>query len=239
VKGDAKGKRANLVVKVSSDLTSQIAQGEFAVGDKLPSESQLVNRYSVSRTVVREAIASLRSGGIVETHQGAGAFVAQLPGAGDRGGFRPVDLKKISSVIEALEMRLAVESEAAALAAERRSPVQAARIMEALDSIRIDVEAGRSPSKSDFGFHMAIADAANNSRFAEFLHLMEAAISPRSQLDGPMAEPQRDRAHFETLFNEHKKIADAIYKRDSELARKAMHAHISGTLNRYAEMLTS
>lgn len=234
---DLKGKRANLVVKISSDLVSQISQGKYAIGEKLPSESQLASQYAVSRTVVREAIASLRSGGVVTTRQGAGAFVAQLPGTGTANGFKPVDLKKISSVIEGMEMRLAVEAEAAALAAERRSPVQAARIMEALDTYRLDVEQGTSPFKSDFAFHVAVAEAANNSRFKEFLHLMEAAITPGSQLDGPMSGLRHDRTYFEKLYSEHRKIAEAIYRREPEAARKAMRNHISATISRYAEIL--
>ena len=237
MKDNSKGKRANQVVRISNDLVSQISDGQYEIGAKLPSESKLAAQYGVSRAVVREAIAALRLSGVVKTHQGAGAFVEQLPGFKSSNGFRPVDLKKISSVIEALEMRIAIESEAAALAAERRSPVQAAQILEALEAFGQDVQSGQSPSGSDLQFHMAIAEATNNSRFSEFLTLMEAAISPRAQLDGPMADSLNSREYFENLYLEHKKIADAIYKRDSEASRKAMNTHIQGTLDRYAGML--
>lgn len=224
----------NLVVKISRELVEKISQGAFVVGDKLPSESQLAAQYSVSRTVVREAIASLRSGGIVETRQGAGAFVARLPGEEFEDRFKPVNLEKASSVMEALEMRLAVEAEAASFAAERRSPVQAARIMEALEEFRQAVEAGEDFSILDFQFHMEVAKATNNNRFPEFLTLMEAAISPRSQLDGPLCQGE----HFRCLYAEHKAVADAIFKGEPQAAREAMRRHILATLERYAEKIT-
>lgn len=234
----SKSERANLVVKISKELMDQITQDVFKLGDKLPSESVLSEAYGVSRTVVREAIASLRAGGVVETRQGAGAFVAKKPGT-DQRGFKPVDLAKVSSIIEVLEMRIAVESEAAALAAERRSPIQAAKIIEAVRNFGIKVNNGESPTKEDYEFHAAIAEATNNSRFTEFLAIVEAAISPRSQLDGPMSDVSRDKTYFENLYNEHKKIADAIYAKDVKQARQAMRDHISGTLNRYADLLIS
>lgn len=234
----SKSERANLVVKISKELMDQIIQEVYAVGEKLPSESELSEVYGVSRTVVREAIASLRAGGVVETRQGAGAFVANKPGVGQK-GFKPIDLAKVSSIIEVLEMRIAVESEAAALAAERRSPIQAARIIEAVRNFGLRVSKGESSTKEDFEFHIAIAEAANNSRFMEYLNVVEAAISPRSQLDGPLSDVSRDKAYFENLYNEHKKIADAIYAKDVKLARQAMRDHISGTLNRYADLLIS
>lgn len=233
-----RGKRSNLVVKISNDLVSRMSSGEYVVGDKLPSESSLAERYSVSRTVVREAIASLRLGGLVQTQQGSGAFVAKLPGAASTNGFRPIDLQKISSVIEGLEMRLAMEVEAAALAAERRSPVQAAKIMEALEAYRLDVEKGESPFKSDFLFHVAVSNATNNPRFVEFLDLMEASITPSGQLDGPMSLSRNDKSYFDSLYEEHRKIAEAIHKSDVDGARQAMRAHITGTIARYAGFLT-
>jgi DNA-binding FadR family transcriptional regulator len=238
VRSSFKSERANLVVKISRELIDQISRGVFAVGDKLPSESQLATTYDVSRTVVREAIASLRAGGVVETRQGAGAFVANLPGAGQK-GFKPIDLARVSSIIEVLEMRIAVESEAAALAAERRSPIQAARIIEAVRNFGRLIDQGQSSTKADFEFHTAIADATNNSRFIEFLDMVEAAISPRSQLDGPLSDVARDKVYFENLLEEHRRIADAIYAKDAKAARAAMRSHITGTLNRYADLLLS
>ncbi|NIB59842.1 FadR/GntR family transcriptional regulator, partial [Agrobacterium tumefaciens] len=112
-----------LVVKVSEELRSQIAKGRYKTGDRLPSEAQLTQEFGVSRTVVREAIASLRSDGLVEPRQGAGVFVLE-PAPVERRPFHNVDLARVSSLIEMLELRTAVEGDAAGLAAIRRSPAQ-------------------------------------------------------------------------------------------------------------------
>ena len=107
--------RRNLVAEVVQELRDQIGGGAFAVGDRLPSEAQLTESFSVSRTVIREAIATLRADGLVEPRQGAGVFVLEPVEAAQR-PFQIVDLDKISSIIEMLELRTAVEMEAAAQA---------------------------------------------------------------------------------------------------------------------------
>src|SRR3546814_11490133 len=66
---------------LASRLAAAIRAGEFAPGARLPTEKQLVERYAVSRAVVREAIARLKTDGFVETRQGAGAFVTAKPGS--------------------------------------------------------------------------------------------------------------------------------------------------------------
>src|SRR5690554_5593541 len=110
------GKTGTLVVQVSGSLREAILAGEYKPGDKLPSEARLTEKHGVSRTVVREAIAALRADGLVEPRRGAGVFVLEalsppsLP-------FQNVDHARISSIIEMLELRSAVETEAAALAA--------------------------------------------------------------------------------------------------------------------------
>ena len=104
--------RRNLVAEVVLQLREQIENGSFSVGDRLPSEAQLTDAFSVSRTVVREAIATLRADGLVEPRQGAGVFVLEPETTGLR-PFQIIDADKISSIIEVLELRAAVEMEAA------------------------------------------------------------------------------------------------------------------------------
>ena len=97
--------------------------GQFPPGSRLPSEAQLTEAHGVSRTVVREAIAALRADRLVEARQGAGVFVleAEVP-APTPLFLRNIDHERVSSMIELLELRTAVEVEAAGLAALRRSP---------------------------------------------------------------------------------------------------------------------
>ena len=229
----AQGK--TLVMQVSEALRGLIAAGRYKPGDRLPSEAQLTQDFSVSRTVVREAIAALRSDGLVEPRQGAGVFVL-LPLAAEVTGFSLVDPERVSSLIEMLELRTAVEGDAAALAALRRSPAQEERIMEAFDRFCHQVQAGKPSSEADLALHLAIAEAANNPRFVEFLRLAGASVIPRrAASDGSDAQISPD--YSLRLIAEHEAIVSAIQNGDEEGARLAMRGHLRNSQARYRQYL--
>src|SRR6476469_10247926 len=108
----------NLMEEVVARIAGEIRSGRLAPGARLPTEQQLMQAMGVSRTVVREAVAALRAEGLVTTRQGSGAFVSA---DASRVPFRidPEGLSSIGDVLEVMELRLAIEVEAAALAAER------------------------------------------------------------------------------------------------------------------------
>ena len=118
--------RQSLTSMLIEAVTERIQSGQYKRGDQLPTEKDMIEEFGVSRTVVREAIANLKASGLVSTHQGKGAFVL------DEGvrSFRISEdkLALAEEVLEALEVRIAIESEAAALAARRRTPEQLAAI---------------------------------------------------------------------------------------------------------------
>ncbi|MEQ8291138.1 MAG: FadR/GntR family transcriptional regulator [Roseovarius sp.] len=235
LKNTSSGGRRNLVSEVTAGLRGRIESGEFEVGDRLPSEAQLTEAFSVSRTVVREAIAALRADGLVEPRQGAGVFV-QEPSASIQRSFQIVDMDKISSIVEMLEFRTAVEMEAAALAATRRSPAQEEEIYEAEAEIRALAQRGEATTEADFRLHRAIATAANNPRFAEFLDLMGQSVIPRSALKA-RGEQRSPDSYINLISDEHRAIADAIAAGDAEAARDAMRRHLKGSQQRYRNML--
>lgn len=227
--------RRNLVLGVVEALRADIAEGAYRPGDRLPSEVQLTERFGVSRTVVREAVAGLRADRLVEPRQGAGVFVLEPPEEAPR-PFQILDLGKISSIIEMLELRVAVEMEAAALAATRRSPVQEERVLEACDEVQRLAGEGRGTSGADLAFHLAIADATNNPRFREFLEVMGVSAIPRSALrDGADGRSPED--YLARICAEHRKVADAISRGDPEAARAAMREHLTGSQQRYRDLL--
>ncbi|MDT8344976.1 MAG: FadR/GntR family transcriptional regulator [Thermohalobaculum sp.] len=228
------GRRATLSAGIAAALRAIIDSGEVAVGGRLPSTASLTARFGVSRTVVREAIASLQADGLVQPRQGAGVFVlarapqAPLPFVADAG--------RVSSVIELLEIRTALEVESAALASQRRSPAQEEAIHEACADIERLIEAERMTARADLAFHLAIADATNNPRFREFLALMgEGAIPRHAFLSGKTQDMPRD--YLRQIQDEHRAIADAISARDERGAREAMRAHLAGSQARYRRLL--
>lgn len=227
------GQDASLTGRVAGLLRAAIAEGEFKTGDRLPSAADLTRQHGVSRTVVREAVAELRSEGLVESRKGAGVYVrrnAPIPVSESR-------LTSLPEVIDMLELRAAVEVEAAGLAAQRGSPAQHAAIREALKAIREDDSKGKGGARLDLTFHKAIADATNNDRFGRFLDTLGLDAVPRSRLLEPGDEPRAMRDYMHQLNAEHVAISEAIARRDAEGARAAMRDHLSGGLLRYQSLL--
>ncbi|MTH77319.1 FadR/GntR family transcriptional regulator [Paracoccus aestuariivivens] len=226
---------ATLVVTVRDELRRQILAGDYKPGDRLPSESRLTQEFGVSRTVVREAIAALRADGIVESKQGAGVFILPPSEAGPP-VFRDVDPDRVSSIIEILELRTALECDGAALAATRHSPAQEEEILEAFQRLTELARQHRPTAEADFAFHMAIARASNNSRFAEVLQLIGSAMIPRLALSREKDLPAPP-DYLKVLEQEHGAILAAIQNSDPEGARLAMATHLKNSQMRYRQQL--
>src|SRR5579863_351001 len=105
------GAPKSLSSEVVDRLAEQIMSGKLPVGAKLPSEQQMMKGMGVSRTVVREAVAALRARGLVVTRQGAGAFVDRDAGRQPY-SINPEGLPSIAEVLDVMELRASVESEA-------------------------------------------------------------------------------------------------------------------------------
>ena len=198
----------SLVKTVGEELRRGIESGQLATGGKLPSQQLLAARFNVSRTVVREAIASLEADGLLEARQGAGVFVTQKPAAPAL-PFGTIDTARLSSILEILELRSGLEIEAAALAAQRRSPAQEEAIFRALHAMGALVATGERSTAADFAFHRAVAVATNNPRFAEFLDLLGPGAIPRASLSGS-GEAGSFETYFARLQGEDRGIATAV-----------------------------
>jgi DNA-binding FadR family transcriptional regulator len=225
------GGSGTLVAHVSSALRQKILAEGLKPGDKLPSEARIAEDFGVSRTVVREAVAALRADGLVEPRRGAGVFVVE-PVPASVLPFRGVDHARISSIVDLLELRTAVETEAAALAAVRRSTAQEEQILSCHARVQECIEAQVSTAEADFALHVAIAEATNNPRFGEFMRLIGPNAIPRTNLERP---PGRD--YLAQIFREHESIVAAISGRDSEAARHSMQEHLKGSERRYRAIL--
>ncbi len=222
-----------LVEQISGALRRAIAEGEYATGDRLPSEAMLTRRFGVSRTVVREAIAALRSERMVEARQGAGVFVLE-PQVQPGNALQTGDLARLSSILEVLELRAPVEIEAAGLAAQRRSPAQEEAIVHLQRALEDAAHAGQPTVDADFALHLGIAEATNNPRFRQFLEMLGQGVIPRSQLvDGGEGYV----VSVDQLMDEHNAIVTAILNGEVEEARRAMRLHLQGSQRRYRTLL--
>ena len=147
----ARPRRARgLVNEVMESLATSIRDGAIKPGDKLPTESEIVARFDVSRTVVREAISRLQANRLVETRHGVGTFA--LAPAQDSGNFKitDVDFATVADVIALLELRISLETEAAGLAAQRRTEQNLQSMQDMLDAFAAAVEDNSDALPSDF-----------------------------------------------------------------------------------------
>lgn len=225
----------NRTTEVSERIAALIANGKLARGERLPTEAELMDAMGVSRTVVREAVAALKADGLVVTRQGAGAFVAA---DATRMPFRiaPESLSSIDDVVAVLELRLAVEVEAAALAAERASPAAIKSIDRALTGIDRAIGEGSSAIDEDFAFHQAIAKATGNAHFSAFLTFLGGHVIPRQSVRSSMTIADEMSRYLKRVQSEHEDIAAAIRKQDGVRARKAMRIHLENSLERYRRL---
>lgn len=226
-------RRDSLASVVAKDIAERIDVGEYAVGDKIPIEAQLCDIYNVSRTVVREAIAQLRSEGLLESQQGVGVFVA---GRGNVTLRIPREAAgELSEIIDILELRIGVEVEAAGLAAQRRTDDDLERIFSSLDATADPEAFNQNPRQLDFNFHKAIAVASRNAYMPRFMDFVGPVIIPRSQLIHATI-PKITRDYLVKMTDEHQRIALAIRKSDVLGAREAMRFHLVGSLERYRQL---
>jgi GntR family transcriptional repressor for pyruvate dehydrogenase complex len=222
--------RGTLTDRVTEKLVEAISAGDYPMESRLPTEKELAERFGVSRTVVREAVSRLKSEGLVESHQGKGAFVRRAAsGVPFRLGADAA--KSMRSVLHILELRRCLEAEAAALAAARRSAGQLAEIRRTLRDMH-RAAAWEDSVEADAAFHRAVARATGNPHYlalwdfiGQFLH--EAIRLTRSY------EAQRSELGAQ-VNREHEAMADAIARGDADAARAAARRHLEMAANRIA-----
>jgi DNA-binding FadR family transcriptional regulator len=210
--------------RVVNDLGRTIISGRLAEGSLLPGDSDLIERYGVSRTVLREAFRTLSGKGLVHAKARIGTRVrprsewnlfdpSVLVWHAEQ-GFAPEFLMHLG------EIRLALEPEGAALAAQRRSASQLEEMGEWAARMS-DPGIGREDFvRADLGLHLAVAIAAGNPFFVSISTLIEVALDAMLSASSPIDDPQR----FANSVRQHNAIVAAIASRDAEAARRSMRA---------------
>jgi len=221
----------NLAQGLVEDVSERIRGGRILPGEKLPTESELMRQFGVSRTVVREALSRLQAAGLVETHHGIGTYALEPSGGAD---FRvdPADLATVRDVLVLLELRICLESEAAGLAAGRRTDAQLAEMRLALDEFRRSLEADGDTITPDFRFHLLIAQATDNRYFADLMSHLGSAAIPRTRINSARIAEEGREQYLARVNREHEDIYDAILRQDAEAARVAMRTHLGNSRER-------
>lgn len=227
---NVKLRNENLSVQISKIIFSEIQSGQLCAGDRLPSEMVLAEKYGVSRTILREAIASLKNEDILESKPGRGLIVKDPR---KRQAFRFSDVFSSVSMSEInyfYEMRAALESEASELAALRRTNDDMKAIFAAFHGMEIAVEQNALGAVEHDSYNTAIAKASHNPILIEFLSFIRAKLHDLAQELRIKTMLSPERAHI--VLAEHRLIVKCIADKDPSGARAAVLQHLKNAADR-------
>lgn len=214
--------------RVAEALTERLDQGQWAPGDRLPTEHELAATFDVSRTVIREAISRLRQAGRLETVQGSGTFVAAPPAPPSL--LRHEDHQaNLPTLVQVLELRRGLEAESAAMAARRRTHDQVMALRGTLQAIEQTVGSTQMPVELTLRLPMQIAQATGNPLYVSQLESLHRYLIGQAGLpaapDSAVAPPwTAETAH--QVMEELRALVDAIATGDAARARREAIRHL-------------
>ncbi len=226
----------NLHAQVMHHLGTAIVGGTYPEEGILPSDADLLQQLRVSRTVLREALKTLAAKGLIEARARVGTRV--LPRA--RWNLFDADVlawhfetgPSVDFLRSLSEVRIGIELESAALAAQRRSTAEADALVEAARQMA-QATTAEAFARADLAFHRLVAQAAGNPFMASISALVEVALTAMFTISSPV----HDREQHAAAARTHGQIAAAIQSGDADSAREAMRKVISDGFARAAERM--
>lgn len=210
-------RRESLAEQAAQLLLDRIGAGEWPLGAKLPGETSLAPQLGVGRSTVREAIRHLAGRGILATRQGAGVFVTALEASEDW-----ESVLRRADVVSVIEARIAIETEAAALAAERRTPAELRAMRQTLAKREAERSSIEEHVDADTAFHRSVVVAAHNPILVELFD----GFTPRGRQ--AMIDMLRIRGEFgsDADHQVHERLLDAIAAGDGPAAARLSRTHL-------------
>ncbi len=220
--------RRRLYQQIADDIERKILDGTIPPESRLPGEHVLAEEYGVSRNVIREALKRLKEHGLVMIRTGSGTYVRQPSTKPISQAMRRILLHNLNNfnVLQFYEVRQMLEPDCAALAAERGSDEDFQRISTAFDEMMANKDDMAAWSISDLKFHQAVTLAAHNPLVMSILEPLTDSL--QRVIAAGYIDPQGVTAGLTA----HKQIMDAIQKRESTLAKKAMLDHLVDSKDR-------
>jgi GntR family transcriptional regulator, transcriptional repressor for pyruvate dehydrogenase complex len=212
---------SRLYEQIVQQIEESILKGALKPGDQLPAERELAQRFGVSRTAVREAVKALREKGLVEAYSGRGTFITDGTSQAVRQSLDlMVKIGQPEGSTHLAEVRAILEPEIAALAASRAQESDLTTMREA---VAVMDRAQQDPDayiEADLDFHLALAEAAANPLILSLIDSIVGLLrEQRIRIFKVAGGPERGQFH-------HKRILEAMERRDPERTRDAMKAHL-------------
>ena len=206
-------------------LRTQVREGLWPIGAKIPPEAELAQELGVARNTIREAVRALVHTGVLEIRRGAGTFVRSET---------EVDAVFARRLLQAepadtADLRRALEVEATRLACRRRTDADIVDMRQALERRAAEIDGGRDRVAfvdADYRFHQTVVQAAHNDLFNELFRCLAAKV--KAPVDDEAARSsleQRNQAHYD--------VVDAIAARDEPAALRAALTHLNVTARRF------
>jgi GntR family transcriptional regulator, transcriptional repressor for pyruvate dehydrogenase complex len=220
-----------LYIQIYNQVLSQIQSGAFKIGDKLPTERELCEQFSVSRAPIRQALSALELNGYIYSRQGEGVYVKSSQSA--------VENQQSEFILEAVspedivEARMAIEPVIVKLAALRATEKDIKGLRTTIRKMEEETKEGVYVPETDETLHNQIAVASQNELFIKFMSAISNAMKQQEMWkfirDRTVTRPD----YRDTNFKEHQMLINAIEEHDEEAAVKLMTTHMNNLYDRY------
>lgn len=205
--------------QIEDELMNYILQEPVEVGQRIPNEFELAEKFGVGRSTIREAVKGLVSKGILEVKRGSGTYVISTSTAEND----PLGLSKLQDkyklALELFDVRLMLEPDIAALAAENATPEELEQLKRLCDETEQMYRSGKNHIPKDVEFHTCIAKCSKNRVVETLIPLINTAVLTFANLT--------HRTLMEETIETHRAVVEAITERDPVGARCAMMMHLT------------
>jgi DNA-binding FadR family transcriptional regulator len=215
---------------VYENILEKLISGQLGQGVKLPTENELARLFRVSRPTVRKALSRLQADGLVVSRKGSGNYISRRPSTYLM-NLNPGE-GAISQMLKSHELRIAMEGDAAALAAARRTTTELAKMKDALELQASSAAVSNlEVSRADMIFHETVAEATRNSLFVDIIRSLNDAAKNSWVMWTKLSSDEYKNV-VSIVVAEHTKVYDAIAGQDPDRARAAMRTHLSTAVDR-------
>lgn len=219
-----------LYLQVAEQIQQFINNGDLSPADQLLSERELAEKFGVSRTSIRNALAFMHGRGLIEINPRDGAYVRQLNFEDAKDVLHQALFQKREQVVHLFEVRQIIETQAACLAAERRTTLDLHRLRTLNRQFEADLDHGDIAFEANTRFHLAIVDTARNPLLAEIMTpLLTSMIEVYKTIRYQSLINTSDLSKF---ADEHDEIIEALAQQDQQLVTTLLGSHIDGARQR-------
>ncbi|MBO4377214.1 MAG: FadR family transcriptional regulator [Lachnospiraceae bacterium] len=213
--------KINAVEQVFEQMQNLLIEGTWRSGDKLPSENELSETFGVSRMTIRQAMQKLKALGLIETRTGSGSYVREVSPEDSLNDLIPLMYIGKPSQMHVFQFREMIDSESVRIATPLMDDRSLDQLEEMLGKMKKAAEEdnGKSFSHYDLKFHTYIVSMSGNPML---IKAYEILLNVLKESMNSVIEKMK----YKPALDYHKKILDAMKKKDADLAEKTMREHI-------------